>query len=817
MNNQLSNTTLLSNNPRIDLNNQGQYLPFDLTADYHILGREPQLSPPQGLKVPEDWTVISRCQATIRKQGNYYYIYDGDGEKPSTNRLFINNKVITPKRGLRLENGTEIKIGQNPQNCIILTYRSPSVNQTVATPKQRSLHLKNHNRPLVLGRSPNTDLELHAPTVSRRHATIKIDSQGHYILHDHSTNGVFINRQKVNGSAILSSGDIIQIGPYRFVLQGDELVIVDAGDKIRIDARNLVRVVKDKNQRKIRLLNEISLVLEPGELVAVVGGSGSGKSTLLKALLGIEPTSEGAVYLNGDNLRNNFNIYRNLIGYVPQQDIIHTNLRVKEVLYYAAKLRLPPDININQIVEKTLQQVELSEHQNKLVKNLSGGQLKRVSIGVELLADPKLFFLDEPTSGLDPGLDKIVMQLLRKLANEGRTIILVTHATSNINICDYLVFLGTGGNLCYFGPPDKAAIFFQINSGDFADIYIKLSTKEAVIEEAEKYRESNYYNEYIENRLSSEKQEHHSSPLRVKRSFFEQLSILIQRYIKLIQRDSIYLALSLLTAPIGIALITLAIPNNNFLIPTFDPAKDLEPASLARRVLFIFTCAAIWVGLASSLQEIVKESVIYLRERLVNLRLFAYLCSKILTLGGLAVIQSLLISIVIFFCFISPEPKLTLNYQPLFIPSFSWFLGVFITTFLTILTSISLGLMVSASVKNSTQANSALPLLLLPQIIFAGVLFNMKGIGKYISWLMLSRWSVGAYGTLANVNLLVPVAQSEDNSATSSLITAHPMFSNTLENLLLSWSVLLIHIIVYLGITLWLQKRKDRSYQGAIS
>lgn len=817
MSNQFNNTTILSNSPHIELNNQGQNLSFDLSDDYYILGREPHLPPPQGLKVPEDWTVISRCQATIRKQEKYYYIYDGDGEKPSTNRLFINNKVITAKHGLRLENGTEIKIGQNPQNCVILNYTSLDINETVTVPKQRSLHLRNQNRPLVLGRSVNADLELDAPTVSRHHATIKIDNQGNYILQDHSTNGVFLNSQKVNGSAILSPGDIIQIGPYRFVLQEDELVIVDAGDNIRIDARNLVRIVKDKNQRKIRLLNDISLVIEPGELVAVVGGSGSGKSTLLKALLGIEPTSEGSVYLNGDNLINNFNIYRNIIGYVPQQDTIHTNLRVNEVLYYAAKLRLPPDININEIVQKTLQQIELSEHQNKLVKKLSGGQLKRVSIGVELLADPKLFFLDEPTSGLDPGLDKIVMQLLRKLASEGRTIILVTHATSNINICDYLVFLGTGGNLCYFGPPDTAAQFFQINSEDFADIYIKLSTKEAVIQEAEKYHESDYYQEYIENRLSHEKQEYHSSPVRVKRSFIQQLSILIQRYIKLIQRDSIYLVLSLLTAPIGIALITLAIKDKTFLIPTFDK-EDLERASLARRVLFIFSCAAIWVGLASSLQEIVKESIIYLRERLVNLRLWAYLGSKILTLGGLAVIQSLLISIVILLCFVSPKPQLTLNYQPLVIPLSSWFpeeliwyLGVFITTFITILTSISLGLMVSASVKNSTQANSALPLLLLPQIIFAGVLFNMEGIGKYISWLMLSRWSVGAYGILANVNLLVPVVQSEDNS-TSLLIEQHPMFNNTLENLFLTWAVLVLHIMVYLGITLWLQKRKDKSY-----
>ncbi|MBW4614975.1 MAG: ATP-binding cassette domain-containing protein [Desmonostoc vinosum HA7617-LM4] len=807
MTNQFGRTALLSNNPRLEINYKGKSLSFDLTADVHILGREPNLPLPQGLKIPEDWSVVSRCQATIKKQNDSYYIYDGDGEKPSTNKLFVNNTVITPKKGFRLENGSEIKIANNPQNWAILTYTEPRINQPVTPLKKRSIYLKNQNKPIVLGRSANADLELDAPMISRRHATIERDSQGHYLLRDHSTNGLFVNREKVTNSVVLSAGDIIQIGPYTFVLYGDELVLADSGDNIRIDVQHLVRTIKDKNKQPIRLLNDISLVIEPGEFVAVVGGSGAGKSTLLKALLGIESTNEGTVYLNGENLRTNFNIYRNLIGYVPQQDTVHTGLRVKEVLYYAAKLRLPNDTNVEEVVQKTLQQVELSERQNTLVKNLSGGQLKRVSIGVELLADPKLFFLDEPTSGLDPGLDKKIMQLLRKLANEGRTVILVTHATSNITICDFLVFLGLGGNLCYFGPPNKAADFFQINSEEFADVYIKLETKEAVIKEAEKYYESDYQKEYINNRLSEEKQENNSSPKPVNRSFFQQITILIQRYIKLIQRDTIYLVLSLLTAPIGIALMTLAILNKDFLIPTFDPKVDLEYASLARRVLFVFTCAAIWIGLASSLQEIVKESAIYLRERLVNLSLTAYLGSKIITLGGLAVIQSILISLVIILCFSSPTPELTINYQPLLIPV-PWFLGVFVTTFLTILTSVSLGLLVSASTKNSTQANSALPLLLLPQIIFAGVLFDMKGVGEYISWLMLSRWSVGAYGILGKVNLLVPVITSEDNDISSS-IKQLPMFDNTLQNLLLSWGLLLAHTIVYLVIAMWLQKRKD--------
>ena len=139
-----------------------------------------------------------------------------------------------------------------------------------------------------------------------------------------------------------------------------------------------------------------------------------------------------------------------------------------DVLYYASKLRLPPDLNCQEVIEKTLQQVELLERRNTLVRDLSGGQLKRVSIAVELLANPKLFFLDEPTSGLDPGLDKKMMELLEKLAKEGRTILLVTHATNNINLCDRLVFLGQGGNLCYFGSPGEALNFFSLPQADLS-------------------------------------------------------------------------------------------------------------------------------------------------------------------------------------------------------------------------------------------------------------------------------------------------------------------------------------------------------------
>jgi len=641
-----------------------------------------------------------------------------------------------------------------------------------------------------LGRDPNASLQLDSPLVSRRHATIDQDSRGNYILRDYSVNGVFVNGQRVTNSVQLSEGDAIRIGPFTLIYRSGELEMQDSGHQIRLDADCLVIPKR---------LEGIKLAIEPGQFVALVGGSGAGKSTLMRTLLGIEKTTEGVVYLNGDNLRKNFNIYRNQIGYVPQDDIIHADLQVEEVLTYAAKLRLPPDTDVKQVVTKTLEDIEMTHRRNALVKELSGGQRKRVSIGVELLADPKLFFLDEPTSGLDPGLDKKMMQLLRKLANQGRTVILVTHATANITMCDRIVFMGRGGRLCYFGPPTVALDFFDVKNGDFADIYNELETGETQVQSwADKFSNSPYYQRYIVNHFSSGNPEGKTStapPKPKSVSFIQQLLLLAQRYFQLVSRDVVNLSLALLTAPIGISLLRLAVRDKDPLIGA--PEATLAP--LALRVLFVFTCAAIWVGLATSLQEIVKESAIYLRERLVNLGLFAYVGSKVLILSGLAVLQTILMVGVILIAFKHPEPSLI-----------SWTLGASITTFLTLLSCVSLGLVVSAIVKNGSQANSALPLLLLPQIIFSGVLFKMEGAASKFSWLMLSRWSVGAYGSLVNVNAMVPAATKlPDGSTLSQPFEPTPVYDPTWGNLSLNWGILCVHILVYLMLTLWLQKRKD--------
>jgi ABC transport system ATP-binding/permease protein len=467
------------NTPRIEMYWQGNVVAFDLSQSEHELGREPPQPSPVGLVVPIKWELVSRHQATLRRVGNDYQIYDGDGRNPSSNRLFINNRLITPHEGYRLQAYDELRIGQDPQNYATIVYLDPVKVRAGTAPVKTGMSLV-PQQTVTIGRSEDNDFVLDAPTVSRYHASVQRMASGLYLLHNYSPNGVFVDRQQVTKTTPMVMGSVLQIGPYTFVLQNDALEIVDRGNNIRLDVDRITKVIK-KNSQRLCLLDNINLAIEPGQFVAIVGGSGTGKSTLLKTLLGITQPTNGMVYLNGDNLVNNFNIYRNSIGYVPQSDIVHTHLTVREVLTYAAQMRLPPDTDVRATLAKTLAQIELVPSQDSLVKNLSGGQLKRVSMGVELLAEPKLFFLDEPTSGLDPGLDKKMMELLRRLADRGQTVVLVTHATSNIMLCDRVAFMGLGGQLCYFGPPADATEFFEVPSLDFADIYIQLETQAAQI------------------------------------------------------------------------------------------------------------------------------------------------------------------------------------------------------------------------------------------------------------------------------------------------------------------------------------------------
>lgn len=316
--------------------------------------------------------------------------------------------------------------------------------------------------------------------------------------------------------------------------------------------------------------------------------------------------------------------------------------------------------------------------------------------------------------------------------------------------------------------------------------------------QALEFRSSPDYRHYVSSRLRnstpSQKPSIRHTPPTIA-SAWRQLGILTSRYFQIGWRDRLNLGIALSTAPIGISLIAVALANKDPFV--LASRRDAASAQVALQVLFTFSCAALWVGLSSSLPEIVKERAIYLRERLVNLNLLAYLGSKVGVLSVLALWQTALMVAAISLWFKSPTLELI-----------SWSLGLAVTTFLTLSASFSMGLLVSTLVGNVNQANSTLPLLLLPQIIFSGVLFKLEEIAKLFSWLTVSRWSIGAYGAVLNINGMIPKPIKTFGRVIRQPLEINPAYDATWTNLFLNWALLSSHIVVYLAVAYWLTKRK---------
>jgi ABC-type multidrug transport system ATPase subunit len=566
---------------------------------------------------------------------------------------------------------------------------------------------------VTIGRDPDNTVVLDDIMASRWHARIQyLEAEGAYAIEDlHSTNGTYINGNSITKQYILRDGDIIRIGSNKFTFAPGHLERVNESSGIRLDAINLNQYIgQNKN-----ILQNISLSIAPREFTAVVGVSGAGKSTLLAALNGFKPANRGKVFINGSDLYRNFNSHRSQLGYVPQQDIIHYELTVFEALKYAAKLRLPGDTKQESRYKRIIEVIEtlnLSEQRDLQISKLSGGQRKRVSIGVELLTKPGLFFLDEATSGLDPGMESEMMRLLRLLADQGHTIIIVTHATRNVNRCDEVAFLAKGGHLAYYGPPEQALHYFGVS--EFDDIYVKLEKESSPGEWAKKYRESPQYKQFISQRLSPEygsKVETDSGKKAVRLaqgssqkrfSLLSQLLTLSQRNLNVLLRDKVSLLLMLLIAPL-ISILFAPFWRHNLL------STSLGDAELVITNLFIAAIVCCLTGSIAFIREIVKEADIYKRERMVALNIIPYVLSKVF----MAVILSLYQAAIFlsFFIIFGGWPQAS-----------DAMIQVYITLFLATLAGAFQGLLISAIAPNQNVAPLLIIIILVLQLVFGGIL-----------------------------------------------------------------------------------------------
>ncbi|MET7860929.1 FHA domain-containing protein [Streptomyces sp. NPDC005318] len=611
-----------------------------------------------------------------------------------------------------------------------------------------TFHQLDLGRVMRIGRALENELVVSDLQVSRHHAEFHATPDGRFEIRDlGSHNGTYVNGQPLHksGSALIGPNDIVGVGHSTFRLVGDRLEeFVDTGE-ISFSARHLTVTVDGGKQ----ILKDVSFGVPEKSLIAVIGPSGSGKSTLLKALTGYRPANQGDVLYDNRNLYKQFAELRQRIGLVPQDDILHKELTVTKALKYAAKLRFPADTTEAERqarIHEVLAELKLDIHKDKKVTSLSGGQRKRVSVALELLTKPSLIFLDEPTSGLDPGMDRDVMQLLRGLADDGRTVLVVTHSVAELAICDKLLVMAPGGSVAYFGPPEEALNFFGYTT--WADVFSAFENYRDY-DWAGRWRGSQHYQMYAADIDAVAAQSVHMPPPQQMRppkpqGWMAQLWTLIRRYASVIASDKGFMGLMVIL-PAVLGIVSVVIPADFGLAPPKPPSKFNGDAGTIMLILAVGMCFS---GAANSVRELIKERVIYERERATGLSRSAYLMSKVIVLGLITAIQGVIICGIGFASRDLPEEGLIMP------PAVELCVTITALGF----TSMMFGLVISSLVKTAEKTMPLLVMFAIVQVVFTGILFQVYGSPglEQFAWLMPSRWAIAAAAATLDLAHLMP-------------------------------------------------------------
>ena len=604
---------------------------------------------------------------------------------------------------------------------------------------------------LRIGRSPENDVVVSDLAVTRRHAELRKSASGRYQIIDlGSHNGTYVNGVRVE-QAELSESDIVSIGHATFRLADGELrEYVDEGN-VSFEARDLFVRVSDGGKPKV-LLQGITFALPERSFLAVIGPAGAGKSTLLNALTGKRPADQGAVLYDKRDLYKSYDELRHRIGLVPQQSVTHDQLTARSALGYAAELRFPSDTGGSerrQRVEEVLGELEMSQHGDTRVERLSGGQNKRVNIGLELLTKPSLLFLDEPTSPLDPHLKRELMERMRKMADKaaekGQSVVVITHDVEPklLDLADRLIVLAPGGNMAYFGPPQEGLKYF--GKSDWADVFKEFSDQPERDWMAE-YKASRDFARYVTGPMAERAprplpagapQREEPPPPR-QRGRVSQLSTLSRRYARVMSVDRGYLMFTALL-PLILGVLIRVVSGSGL------GGSATHPNTGAAQTLLILVMAAALSGTANSIREIVKERDIFERERMAGLSTGAYLFSKVFVLGFVSVLQTLIIVVIGLLGRSMPAHGAVIG------PAF---VEILVAVAVLCVVSMLVGLMVSALVSKGEQTMPALVVITMIQVVLAGVVFPLNGVAGWVSDIAPARWGMGALASTVNLNAI---------------------------------------------------------------
>jgi ABC-type multidrug transport system ATPase subunit len=467
------------------------------------------------------------------------------------------------------------------------------------------------------------------------------------------------------------------------------------------------------------LLAGVDLDVAPGELCAVIGVSGSGKSTLLRVLSGMSNADAGHVAIDGEPAAQR----THLVGYVPFGDVVHPQLTVREALGYAAALRLPglTSGERDAKVEAVIRELRMEARADSRVGSLSDGERRRVACGSELVGAPRALVLDEPTTGLDPNLQRRVMRFLRGLADGGLPVILSTHSTGSLDLCDRIAVLSPDGRLRFTGTHAEVLEHF----GE--------TTIDEVYDDA--HSAAGPEHDVAPATPGPQPDEVELPPLP---AFAPQVAALTSRYLTCVRRQPRSLAIVLGQAPIIGLAVALVLPANTGGSPDLAGFYTLLLA-------FTTVIGALWLGVIGTCREIADEGAILRREAAIGVRIDTYLLSKCAVLLPIAALQVLLLT----------APLIVT--RPLGVPVSDYFVALPVLVAAGCVGAM-IGLLISALVRTAGQATAAVPLVMIPQLLFSGALISQSAMSapmRAVSNLMPSRWTLSSVGPAFKLDELV--------------------------------------------------------------
>jgi ABC-type multidrug transport system ATPase subunit len=596
-----------------------------------------------------------------------------------------------------------------------------------------------------IGRATDNDIVVPDVLASRHHASLVPTPAGVEIQDNRSINGTFVNGARVE-SALLHDGDTVTIGNIDLVFSGGTLV---RRTETEADTRTgglEVHGVTWTIEGNKTLLDNISIAARPGTLTAVIGPSGAGKSTFARLVAGYTQPTTGTVTFEGHNVHAEYASLRSRIGMVPQDDVVHGQLTVRQALMYAAELRLPPDTNKadrEQVVMQVLEELEMTKHLDTRVDKLSGGQRKRASVALELLTGPSLLILDEPTSGLDPALDRQVMTMLRQLADAGRVVLVVTHSLAYLDVCDQVLLLAPGGKTAFYGPPSQ--IGPSMGTTNWADIF---STVAGDPDAA--------HRRFVDKHGPPPPPPPAEQPADLgeptKTSLRRQFSTIARRQMRLIVSDRGYF-IFLAFLPFIMGVLSLSVPGDvGFGVPV--PAiKGGEAPNEPGQILVLLNVGAIFMGTALTIRALIGERAIFLREQAVGLSTTAYMFAKVVVFAGFALLQSaIVVGINVWGKKWGPGAVTSGAVIP------SRTMELYVDVAACCVAAAMTGLALSALAKSNEQIMPLLVIAIMSQLVFQGGMIPVTGrIGlDQLSWFTPARWGFASTASTIDLIRLVP-------------------------------------------------------------